>query len=181
MDRFQKRMGAHTGVEDRIARKFGLVYAAGRMSIEAGLLNWSMGRPMIATQVLYHRAKELRLHGDMQLNKALTKLVEALNDRTLVPLVRPGTRLNIPTGGSLLGVRYRQDGSELVGLRKEGLVALVGASMVNPVLEKLRERGAVIKGHGGKSTQQLPVVLKIGDKAPSKPRFLVIDPKRLMA
>ena len=78
-------------------------------------------------------------------------------------------------------MRYRQDGSELVGLRKEGLVALVGASMVNPVLEKLRERGAVIKGHGGKSTQQLPVVLKIGDKAPSKPRFLVIDPKRLMA
>ena len=53
--------------------------------------------------------------------------------------------------------------------------------MVGPVLKKLNERGAIIRGHGGKSTQQLSVVLQVDGKTLSKPRFIVVDPKHLRA
>jgi hypothetical protein len=78
-------------------------------------------------------------------------------------------------------VRYRHNGKDVIGLRKEGVAALVGRAMIDPVVKDLRERGAIIKGHGGKTTQQLKVELKIGQKTNSKPRFLIIDPKRLTA
>jgi hypothetical protein len=51
--------------------------------------------------------------------------------------------------------------------------------MVQPVFERLGELGVIMEGHGGKSTQQLRVVLKIGKITERKPRFLVIDPGRL--
>ena len=153
--RFEEKTGPHTGVEDRIARKFGLVYAAGRIAVEAGLLKWSTGLPLRATTALYRRAKQLRLNGDGQVSEALTKLAEALADPAVVPPAAPRARVKVSDEKAFLGVRYRLNGKQVVGLRKEKLAQLVGDAMVGPVLKKLNERGAIITGHGGKSTQQL--------------------------
>ena len=78
--RFQQKTGSHTGGEDRITRKLGILYAAGRIAVEAGLLKWPTGLPLRAMTALYRRAKQLRLNGDGQVSEALTKLAEALAD-----------------------------------------------------------------------------------------------------
>ena len=145
------------------------------------LLKWPKGLPLRATRVLYHRAKQLRLNGDGQVSEALTKLAEALADPAVIPPAAPRARVKVSDEEAFLGVRYGLNGKEVVGLRKEKLAQFVGDAMVGPVLEKLKERGAIIRGHGGKSTQQLPVVLQVGGKTLSKPRFIVVDPKHLRA
>jgi hypothetical protein len=149
------------------------------LAVEAGLLHWPPSLPLQATMTLYRRAKELRLGRDAALDEAFGKLLEALGDRALVPVVAPGDRLRVKDKSQFVGVRYRQNGKTVIGLRKQGVTSLVGASMVQPVFEGLGERGAIIKGPGGKTTQQLRVELNIGGSTERKPRFLVIDPKRL--
>jgi hypothetical protein len=71
--------------------------------------------------------------------------------------VAPGGQLHVTNPRKFVGVRCRQNGKVVIGLRKEGVTSLVGASMVRPVFERLGELGAINKGHGGKSTQQLRV------------------------
>jgi hypothetical protein len=130
---------------------------------------------------LYRRAKELRLKRDAPLDEAFGKLLDAIGNRELVRVVALGDRLRVKDERKFVGVRYRQNGKAVIGLRKQGVASLVGAPMVTPLFERLNERGAVIKGHGGKTTQQLRVELNIGGSTEKKPRFLVIDPKRLEA
>jgi hypothetical protein len=177
--RFETRTGPHNGVEMRIARKFGLLYAAGKLAVDAGLLHWPSDLPLQATMTLYHRARELRLGRDAPLDEAFGKLLEALGDRVQVPVVALGNRLNVKDEKTFVGVRVRQNGKPVIGLRQKGVSNLVGAPMVRRVFERLSKRGAIIKGHGGKTTQQLRVELNIGGSTEKKPRFLVIDPKRL--
>jgi hypothetical protein len=177
--RFETRAGPRDGVDRRIARKFGVLYAAGKLAVEAGLLHWSPNLPLRATMTLYHRARELRLSRDAPLNEAFGKLLDAIGDRALVRAVALGDRLNVKDEKTFVGVRVRQNGRAVIGLRKQGVASLVGAPMVRRVFERLSKRGAIIKGHGGKTTQQLRVELNIGGSTEKKPRFLVIDPKRL--
>ena len=177
--RFETKTGPHVGVEGRIARKFGLLYAAGKLAVDAGLVHWPVNLPLQATMTLYRRAKELRLGRDAPLDEAFGKLIDAIGDQALVRAVAPGERLRVKDESQLVGVRYRQNGKTIIGLRKQGVASLVGAPMVRRVFERLSKRGAIIKGHGGKTTQQLRIELNIGGSTDRKPRFLMIDPERL--
>ena len=68
-------------------------------------------------------------------------------------------------------MRYRQNGKEVIGLRKEGVAALVGSEMVGPVIEKLQKRGAIMKGHGGKTPSSLRSYSRSVQKLPRNPAF----------
>jgi hypothetical protein len=177
--RFLKKTGPHSALEARIAKKVALVYAAGKLAIKAGLLTWPSGHPLSVTKTLLVRAKELRELGDRGVTGALTALTEAIDDPTRVKSVVLGKVVEVHNPDGFLGVRYTQGGKRLVGIRKEGLPALVGADLVEPLLRRLAQLGALRTGHGDKSTQQLALTIKLGSKTLAKPRFLVIDPSRL--
>jgi hypothetical protein len=179
VQRFLKRTGPHTALETRIAKKVALVYAAGKIAIKAGLLKWPSGHPLSATRALLCRAKELREAGDQGITGALTTLSEAIDNPTRVKSVVLGKVVKVNDPNGFVGVRYTQGGKRLVGIRKEMLPALVGADLVEPLLRRLDQLGALRKGHGDKSTQQLALTMTLGTRRLVKPRFLIIDPSRL--
>jgi hypothetical protein len=180
MDRFMRITGPHTGADERVARKFALVYAAGRMAIHAGLLGWSI-RPLATTRDLLRRAWVLRAADTQVVDGAVDVLLEAMRDPNRVPCVKPGAKLRVSRERPLIGVRLRRMGRDQVGLRQPGVASIVGSELVGPVMKRIRQFGAVEAGHGGKSTQQLPITLIEDREIHRKPRFLVIDPKKLAA
>ncbi|HEV2606193.1 MAG TPA: DUF927 domain-containing protein [Microvirga sp.] len=179
MNRFLKRTGPHTGVEDRIARKFALVYAAGKMAVEAGLLPWPKNLPWTATRTLWRRAKALRLQPDPELTDALKQLKEAIADPQVVRKAKPGKVLRVAKEHELIGVRYSHEGTKVIGFRLEAVKAMIGKAQMSKVEKWLHESGVVLAGHGNRATKQLPIKLQIGDQLVDKPRFLIADAKRL--
>jgi hypothetical protein len=148
MDRFLRKTGPHTGAEARIARKFALVYAAGRMAVDAGLLPWPKKLPLIAVKTLWERARALRLQPDQELAGALCQLKEALTDPNMVRKAKPGKVLRVTSEHDLIGIHYDHQGTKVIGLRGEGLSALIGDAAFRKVRQWLHDKGMVLAGHG---------------------------------
>jgi hypothetical protein len=147
------------------------------MAIHAGLLGWSI-KPLQTTRDLLRRARELRTADAQEVNHAVDLLREAMRDPNRVPLVKPGAKIKVGGERRVIGVRL---GRDRVGLRKDGVASVVGSAMVDPVMKRMREAGAIETGHGGKSAQQLPVLWEEGGEIHRKPRFVVVNPEKLSA
>jgi hypothetical protein len=150
------------------------------MAIHAGLLGWSI-KPLQTTRDLLRRARELRTADAQEVNHAVDLLLEVMRDPNRVPLVKPGAKIKVGGERRVIGVRPRWMGRDRVGLRLPRIPSIVGPEMAGPVMTRIKQSGALEPGHGGKSTQQLPITLVEGGEVQRKPRFLVIDPTKLAA
>jgi hypothetical protein len=175
---FLKWVKPKPGIEERIARKFALVYAAGRIAVDAGLLAWPKGYPLEVTLQLYWRAYRLRTAGSENLQRDLLRFSKIVHDPVYAPKAKAGKIITIQPEQSLLGVRTVHKGLPVIAIRQEGVTELFGSS-AKAVLEWLKTSGAVMEGHGSRSARQLPIRLVLGGTPIDKPRFLVFDSARL--
>src|SRR4051794_17716590 len=111
IEKFIQRVKPQDGVEDRIARKFGFVYAVGRIAVTEGILDWPKNLPFSVTKTLFRRAQALRCGSPPptpptpKLKEALDKLGPLLADKHAVPLAKPGKVLRVSGTASLIGIR----------------------------------------------------------------------------
>ena len=73
-------------VEQRIAKKFGLVYAAGRLAVDAGLLDWPESWPWSAAGHCFRNSLSVMQAESVVLARAVRKLRKNANDQKLFPI-----------------------------------------------------------------------------------------------
>ena len=177
IEEFVSKVDVFSAHEGRVARKFGLVYAAGQIAVEAGFLKpWeNKGVPLRVTRRLFELAISKI---DEEPTKLVSLLAEALQNHSIIP-VQKG-RAVLGEGEPFIALRFRRSGKNFIGLRVEELSnlseGLGGVRSITTLLNDILE-----KGHGGKRTQQLNVSIfnEDGTLVTKKPRVLVVRRKKL--
>ena len=80
--------GDENGLEQRFAKKFAVLYAAGVIGIEAGLLPWPKDWPMRAVRHCYLNSRRTRDPESALVNQALRRLAQELGSQARFPQFR---------------------------------------------------------------------------------------------
>lgn len=176
IQRFVAKLCPHAGgVERRIARKFGLIYAAGRIATDQGLLPWDESHALKVAGKLFRRARNASNGGRVQVDLLLKGLAEVQASR--YPAFTKGTMPSFATDKALKGYRVRDWDVERLCIRLEALETLYHTDIAS-VLLRLKEIGAMESGQDGRSAKQRWV--KVAGRM-QKARMLVINLDRLRA
>jgi len=120
MEEFVNKVDANSSHHRRIARKFGFVYAAGTIAVNAGFLNWRKSVPFKATRRLFELAmSELDARSPAQ---HLQALVAALQD---LPDCGNRHHVTLQKGQPFIGLKFRREGKRFIGVRAEKLSTIV--------------------------------------------------------
>lgn len=139
--------------ERRAALKFGVVYAGGRLAIEAGLLPWPANRPMAVCSRLFRLYLDTSLHETVALAAAASSLLAALSDDVRIPTVAAGSPA-FEHESAYDGIRSGTS----VFLKADAIDTRCGAHSQR-LLEEVRQAGACLPGEGKKSTVQKRVTV----------------------
>jgi hypothetical protein len=180
-DKFVHKVAGHgDGWDQRLARQFGMQYAAGKLAVEAGILPWSPDWPWKAARQCYHNALRCLYRDKAALDKKLALVVAASKDASRVIKVKQGSRILIVLDGNALGISTTFKGRRVCALRDDALIRLAGGRVAaRAITARLQQTGALVGGHGHAKTSQLPVRIKVSGKLAKKPRFWVIDADKL--
>lgn len=181
IEEFVTKVGVTDPYEKRIARKFGLVYAAGQIAVETRFLRWDKDVPLRATQRLFERALE-NMEGSHR-SRALEALAHALSDPELFPDIGSRNRLELEKNQTFCGLRFTRSGEEFIAIRLQKLPSILnGAGTGDGLVRTLENAGLLAKGHGGKQTQQLNITIVDADgHRLTKPRMLVLQANKVEA
>ena len=172
VNRFVAKVQPQPGMDARIARKFAVVYAAGRLATKAGLLPWRSGLPLRTVRRLYEAARDLRLREFEKKRDVLRALHRAASDERLFKPASPGDRIEITPAGTPYGLIWRLNGQEVIAVRMEALSAVCGEN-TGSIIKQLEEAGITLRGHGNRRARQLRVKIRDKGELIDKPRFLV--------
>jgi hypothetical protein len=178
---FVNRVAGHgDGWDVRHARKFGLLYAVGRLAIQAGILPWPGNWPRKAVTRCYRRALRAIRTEQQVAKKTVTLIASSSADRER--FIRTGSKtsavINLPE--SSYGIRTRYRGKQVLALRDGTMRMLAGGHKTSRIVIAQLETARLLRGgHGRRRTTQLPVRIRVAGKTISKPRFLLIDLRRL--
>jgi hypothetical protein len=181
VEKFVTRMASHgDGWDARYARKFGALYAVGRLAVEADILPWPKAWPFKAVARCYRRAIGAIRSDQVLAEKAIGALASLATDPKRFVLVKNGGQAVIPFGDRTLGLRTKYCGKRVLAVRDENLRKLAGTKVVAKMtIQKLQMEKLLLGGHGQRRTTQLPVQIYVAKKKIKKPRFWLIDPQRL--
>ncbi|WP_176454719.1 DUF927 domain-containing protein [Tardiphaga sp. OK246] len=167
-----------SSVEERIAQKFGLCFAAGMIAQSAGLLTWAPMRVRNAVRTMHRRAANLRSRPSATLIDAL----KVIRDNMHGPMVRDLTVngvVRIASSTSWWGIKTTYKQRLTLGIRRDDLLARFPPSTVNALNSWFKSSGILI-GDGRKGTQ-IRMDLTIGSNRWMKPRFILLDYEKLLA
>ncbi|TIL35965.1 DUF927 domain-containing protein [Mesorhizobium sp.] len=174
IDRFVDRVcPTGGGVERRIAAKFGLVYAAGRLATRQGLLPWSGNLPLKICMRLYLRCMAINGGMERALDAAKAQLLTAIKDGDRFPIAtdaRPALPNNFEGYR-----RLKSGGTELV-ITQAAFRSITGSSATG-LLREFQADVVLESGHGKRSAKQVRVNI---DGRTSKHRMLVFSYDRLL-
>ena len=171
-----------TGFDERFAAKFGLVYAAGKLAIRAGILPWPKGFPLEVVEHCYRQARSVIVDFGKMESGAAVVLLEAAEDRQLFPTVKKGERLPAEVANTWAGIQRQIDGCEILAVRGDHLSRIVGsAEAAAQLVIYLKREGMLLEGHGGKLTRQIPIRIEGSKRNSVKMRFYVVDYNGLCA
>ena len=181
--RFVTKVDADSdGWEQRFARKFGLVYAAMRMAVEAGLFPWPDSLPLKVAKKCYREARGAVKTKEELVNDALKKLkCELAQPENVVKTNgRPSGAAPICLDPECMAVGYKKDGRSKWGVFEDTLASLIRSKQIRAlVTRRLLDEGIIPKGHGGAATIQVHMPLVRDGRTIAKPRVLEIDRKLL--
>ena len=171
--------GDGTGYDKRYAEKFAVLYAAGKLAIEAGILPWDNSLPWKAVAKCYKLALKSAASADAQAATKVELLRSLLQQPERFPKLKgTGTKV-VEYKPKTLGVRTRIKGRRVCALRDTEIQAFAGSKAVAKAIRKrLAEVGALNPGQGTAGTSQPGIKVQIGKKV-SKPRFWIIDEAKL--
>jgi hypothetical protein len=172
--------GAH-GWEVRFARKFGVIYAAMTIGIDAGLLPWPKSLPRKVAKKCYQKARnaaktdrERAAEGIEKLRNLIEAegcLVDASNrDQADRPIKIPAKSI---------GVRLTKDGRVKYGILDAAMTKILGTKKAKAIFTKrLAEEGILAGGHGHAGTAQERLKIKHEGKIIERPRLWMIDARK---
>jgi hypothetical protein len=181
VERFVRRMTSHgNGWDDRYARKFGVLYAVGRLAVEAGILPWPKDLPFKAFARCYRRSIGAIRSDEVLGEKVIQLIASGSTDPGRFVPAKSGKRAPITLGARALGIGTTHRGKKVLAIRDETLCKLAGTRAVaKAAIKKLQQKKILVGGHGKRRGTQLPVPLRVGKKTIKKPRYLLISFGRL--
>lgn len=180
-DKFVEKLAAEgSGYDQRFARKFGALYAVGKIAVENGVLNWPNDWPATAVKRCYRNALAAANREKAEMTQALVGLQTAVSARRfVVPLTRC-RRIGV-VGENDYGIICQYKGCEVVAVTNTALQSICGDRPVMKALVSFLKVKEVYRGgHGHAGTTQIPIRLRICDKVVDKPRFWIFDRQALM-
>jgi len=179
IDEFVSRSGVTDPFKVRIARKFGLVYAAGVIAVKSKFMPWTLDFVFDVVNRLMNRALA-NVVDEVTPKKVVRALRRATVGKDKLPWLPSDRRLGLGDR-SLVGFKYRKRDRPLIALRREALPKLTGLpESSETIIDMLGKAGVLEKGHGGKATQQIPFTLVTPRGREQKSlRMVVVDAKKL--
>jgi hypothetical protein len=173
--------GSH-GWEVRFARKFGVVYAAMTMGIDAGLLPWPKSLPRKVATKCYRKARNAAKTDQERAAEGIGKLRKLIEgDGGLVDAsngAQAGQPIKIPSKCN--GIRFTKEGRVKYGILDEALTKILRTKKAKAIFTKrLAKAGVLGNGHGHAGTIQERLKIERDGKIIDRPRLWVIDAKKL--
>ncbi|RYC28796.1 hypothetical protein D3273_27430 [Lichenibacterium minor] len=178
IDDFVLRSAITDPYQVRIARKFGLVFAAGAIAAKTKFMPWTVDFVYDVVHGLMRRAFESVVH-ELTPSRAVAALRAAVQGKGKLPMLK--SRSLHLASGSIVGFRYRKSGRKMIAIRRERLPTLMGLTESSEtIISMLVKAGAIETGHGGKTTQQVPFTLVTARGRENKSlRMVVVDATKL--
>jgi hypothetical protein len=175
---FIEHVGARGhGWEVRFAQKFGVIYAAMMMGIDAGLLPWPRSLPLkVATN--YRKARNAAKTDQERAAEAAAKLHSLMK--------QPGRLVDASNGQSAgkpikvtprcIAIQFVKDGRVKYGVLDAALIKILRTEKAKALFTKgLAKAGLVANGHGHAGTVQERIKIERDGKIIDRPRLWVID------
>lgn len=162
-----------SGQEMRVARKFAIIYAAGKLAVQHGLLPWDKNLPLNAVLRLHKLARDVLLTESKQLYAALLSVNDATSVDEDFPTVQGAQRPRFKAGCQPDGF-IREDGSQrTLYITQKALARITGKpESAKRFMSRMKQLNALDGASAGRNGKQ-PEVL-IGRKK-ANPRMLKID------
>jgi hypothetical protein len=167
VDEFVKMTaGGENGLETRIARKFGVMYAAGLIAVEAGLLPWSADWVSKAVRYCYNLARSTRDPHAAAVKAGLKAIARAMKIKERFPWhdtavnARGKVQRKTPLfPDAALGLRIKKDQKWHLVICPDrlGLVGIKDPRVKQLVMEKARELRLIIASNNASSSVQIRV------------------------
>jgi hypothetical protein len=160
------------GHETRLAEKFGIPYAAGRMAVEAGLLPWDKDLPWKAITRCYRLALQGMSTAEVRARAQLKSMVDMLEEPDRFPKAKLSAGPTV-YDHKTIGIRTKLKGERICAIRDVDLVRFAGSTeAAKQICELLEVAGALTGGQGHAGTKQIGHRIEVGGKV-IKPRFWV--------
>ncbi|OBQ84078.1 DUF927 domain-containing protein [Mesorhizobium sp. WSM3873] len=173
IDKFVDHMCSDNGgVERRIAQKFGLIFAAGRLAIRAGILPWEFSDcDGVMTRI--YRSSQEGAKSKISQDDPPSAIWRAIRDKGAYPSFKAGETIEIAKScpGFIAGASHKRR----LFMSTDALAELFPDNLPS-TLEELRRLRIALKGDGGKRTRQIRVYIAGHRK---KIRFVVFKLKAL--
>jgi hypothetical protein len=172
--------GAH-GWEVRFARKFGVIYAAMAMGIDAGILPWKRSLARKVAIKCYRRARNAAKTDQERATEAVANLRRLIEeDGRLVNASnadRKGDPIKIPSKS--IGIRFSKGGRLKYGILDAAMSKILRTKNAKAIfIKRLAKAGLLADGHGHAGTVQERLKIKRNGKTIDRPRLWVIDAKK---
>jgi Domain of unknown function (DUF927) len=148
--------GGQNGLEIRFARKFGVIYAAGLIGVEAGLLPWSPDWVSSAVRYCYDQARNTRDPDAAAVEEGLKAIGQALETESRFPQHNSAQRTPPLFPDDALGLRIVKGKKYVFQLCPDRL-DLVGIMDLKRIMEKAKEQGLIIASENETPSVQIRV------------------------
>jgi Domain of unknown function (DUF927) len=176
-NKFIRGVGARgQGWEFRFALKFGVVYAAMKMGIEAGILPWPKSFPLKVATKCYHKARNAAKTSRERGSDAAATLRRLLDQpRRVVAVASAGNKPTKVTRRTV-AIRFIKDDREKFGILDDALLRIFGSRKAKAIFTAELAKGKLIpNGHGHAGTIQNRIAIKRDGCIIARPRLWVID------
>lgn len=151
VERFVEAVGVKDRLQQRVARKFGLTYAALRMAKRAKVVKWSAD--LCLRSVLFAFESAIRSVGGDD-----TNLGQAAGDELIAHLKRSHSILKSgkradKADPSWLGFKFKRKGKPAIGVYPTNVYCLMGKARGELAANELERRGILVKGLGSARPQ----------------------------
>ena len=182
VDEFVHHVGAGGhGWEVRFAQKFGVVYAAMTMGIDAGLLPWKRSLARKVATKCYRRARNAAKTDQERAAEAVAKLRKLIEEdgRLVDASNRDQADQPIKIPPESIGVRFTKGGRVKYGILDAAMTKILRTKNAKAIfIKRLAKAGLLADGHGHAGTVQERLKIKRDGKIIDRPRLWVIDVKR---
>ncbi len=114
-----------TSVEKRLARKFGMVYAAGIIASHAKIVPWGSKSIRASVEKCFSRARAAAFGSKVHLGTARARLLGLLSDKKSTPLLKSG-HVFCPQPASLAMFKTNRKGTLVVAVSESHLEHIAG-------------------------------------------------------
>ena len=144
------------GLEQRIAKKYAIVYAAGRVGVESGLLPWPREWPFRAVRACYENSLTQLDPDGVAAAKAVRRLAQSLRDPRLLPRFLAQRGRYPEWNEEQVGLRVKREGALETLISKERLGLVDDASGLDQQIFDLLVRLKIVRADraGSRSRQE---------------------------